>query len=54
MVRSMMQRPSAIKGKQGFKLSMLEKCPLTAYEPLREVYVEIANTPVSPVEFLNG
>ena len=54
MVRSMMQRPSAVQGKQAFIPSTVGKCPLTAYEPLREIDVEIAHTPVSPAEFLNG
>ena len=54
MVRSTMQRPSAIKGKQGFKFSMLERCSLTTYESLREIDIEIANTPVSVIEFHNG
>ena len=49
-----MQRPSAIIRKQGFELSMLQKCSLTAYESLREIYIEIANTPVSVIEFHNG
>ena len=33
---------------------MLEECPLTAYESLGEIYIEIANTPVSVIEFHNG
>ena len=53
MVRSTMQRPSAIKGKQGFKLAISEKCSLTTYKSLREIYIEIADTPVSVIKFDN-